>query len=1235
MNGVSSGTDKPSSVKSIEIYATLPKKKNLRSKATAVNVVEDEEYMLYDRPTQRMGLFGRVKRCDEDKKDKKRARSEERNKNVTKDFSIAPIKTNVSPITGKNSKPDKVKENDNHGTKISQTNGTLPAEQKQGKKQHKIRRKLLMGGLIKRKNRSMPDLREGQDGQPAANVEPSSNNTLPKQSVDDSSLGLKGNEVGQSLSGYLSEGHLEFAGTVNTAGSNGNPNLERSRLMRKSFHGSAGKVLHVAKVPPPPPLRTTSQLSKSKCSSVEAGAGGQQEVVGSLYNPGVAICDESIGSTQGKNDAFWGHGNAGNLPSQSGRGGGGNYVDYAMEPHSLQFLPSYNTEQQKLGSNFGNGKPRIQDDVVQYANGILYEPTFVVTRADVHSEQSPVKQQQQQQQQPATTQPDSLPPYPENANNVSHSRQPSEDFPPPPYPCVQSISHSRQPSEDFPPPPPPIEDNLNPGEHQTQNFTHQQQMIEAQQISSLLAQLQLKREQILPGEFADPEKKEHDDDGRNSGETWLRELQAKQAERRMKKQGNSVDQMASHNHDMPKTRAAPTSQNQGSTIARRTSDLMMNSLGQVHEPGRDATDSARLVTVSSSVKDMAARFEQIKQQPVSKTEGENKSGKPTGTSSYTSAETTQDVPSSGEPLKLSSDNLSAFTKSDRQSVLNSSFESSSSQNTFISNVPAVTAAPVNQPESGLNAAILSMSLFLPHENGLPVDCPEDDISEVAMQNTIQNTTILPIDEDIIPRKTKRRIGKKKSVSFCDQVVLVATAEDDEKDSYIPNPILERVLRSALNKPETALVLREIRSLQEAELNRENSAPKFQQKTLPLKSEADSIPATPFQDQLRSVNPVPETIRPTFGRQNSNESGPIEQSQEVKKGYANYVEGQDIVREVYPSGNTTGFSKPPGSYPQQFAQQVRYPQNGHPQYIQGQTTTGYPQTQTAHPRNQGIVPVSQSQKPASPFPTQVHNQYSQQNGNPGMQKVSGFQSNYYQLEQQHNQINKQYANQQQGNINQRIQPHCNVSPVTVSNSPQLANGYPANQSPNPYQQCNNSNNSISSSSSPQSQYPISSYQSYPGQQNRTNQPLPQYQPPPNPAAGGCQQQQMQQQMQQNYQSNNLYQRQGQKNEQQNILAPNQTYPNPLQNGQIQSNMKYPTYQHPPAPKQTKQVHFQVGTKGGQINQNSSTVQKTLSNNCTTVNSRTALCHLCRKKQVIEPAIYCTDCDFYMSRFRPKT
>ncbi|KAG7213170.1 hypothetical protein KM043_002485 [Ampulex compressa] len=1171
VNPTTTTAEKPAS-KSIEIYATLPKKKTLRSKATAVNVIEDEEYMLYDRPVQRTGLFSRAKRCEDEKKDKKRARSEERNKNVSKDFSIAPSRASPSPKGAKLEKPKEPLEPGSSVPRASQNNN---AEQKQGKKQHKIRRKLLMGGLIKRKNRSMPDLREGQDGQASTGTEGASN-TLPKQSVDDSSVGLKGNEVSQSLSGYLSEGHLEFAGNSGPS-STGNPNLERSRLMRKSFHGSAGKVLHVAKVPPPPPLRTTSQLSKSKCS----GEVHEQQAEKASYPLSEGQC--AANSSQEQSATYWGH--VGSGASTNAQGRASNYAEYATESHSLPFLPSYSIDQN--GGQAGYvGKPRIQDDVVQYANGILYEPTFVVTRADVHNEQSPVKQQ---------AQPESLPPYPEGGN-VSHSRQPSEDFPPPPYPSIHSVSHSRQASEDFPPPPPPIDEMI--------QEVQQQRQMESQQISSLLAQLQIKREQILSDsrEEKRQEGPEEEEEEKSASETWLRELQAKQAERRMKKQG-PMEQ------DIPKVRAAPAP-----TIARRTSDLMMNSIGQGYDQvGRDVPDCPRVV---SSVKDMAARFEQIKLQPGPKSEPEVKQQAKQGSNCLSNSpllESSVDALPSEEnrPAKLSSENLVAFSKAEGsagQSPLNSSFESSSSQNTFISSTPPINSISSTQ-QSGLNAAILSMSLTLPHENGLPVDYPEDDISEVAMQNTIQNTTILPSEEDIAPRKVKRRIGKKKSVSFCDQVVLVATAEDDEKDSYIPNPILERVLRSAMNKPETAQVLREIRSLQEAEMNRENgTATKFQQQTLPLKSEADSVPATPFQDQLRSVNPIsiPDTIKPTFGRHTSIETVGSLSEKKLCVPYSN--EGQDVVRETYLNASTNG-SKPPTSYSPQLQQQVRYAQNGYAPYLPTQST--YPQTQTSHPRNQAI-PLSQTQKPASPYPTQLHGQYPQ--ANVTQQKLicqkNSYQT-YYQLEQQHNQMNKQItAQQQQNGLNQRL-PNHNASPITVQHSQQQF-PYPPNQSPNPYQ----------------NQYTHSSYPSYPyqsvPQQNRMTQQLPQYQPPPNPPNSY--------QQQQNYQQrHDNYQRPPQKVvDQQNILAPNQTYPNPLQNGQIQSNMKYPTYQPPPAPKQNKQVHFVSSAKGSPGMTQSSLQKPTI----VATGARAAPCHLCRKKQVTEPAIYCTDCDFYMSRFRPK-
>lgn len=205
------------SVKNIEIYATLPKnKKGLLSRSSnkTKQVIEDEEYMMYERPSRSLQTKSKTNK----KEGEKRARSEERGTKNTKEF--------VSNSLTKEPKKQKVEEN------------------KQGKKQHKIRRKLLMGGLIKRKNRSMPDLREDE----LQLKDPPKEKIVSK---DDTMVDAM-NSSQSTLSGYLSEGHLE---------STGNPNLLRSKLMRKSFY--TNKFLHFAKVPPPPPMRTSSQLSKA------------------------------------------------------------------------------------------------------------------------------------------------------------------------------------------------------------------------------------------------------------------------------------------------------------------------------------------------------------------------------------------------------------------------------------------------------------------------------------------------------------------------------------------------------------------------------------------------------------------------------------------------------------------------------------------------------------------------------------------------------------------------------------------------------------------------------------------------------------------------------------------------------------------------------------------------------------------------------------------------------------
>lgn len=70
----------------------------------------------------------------------------------------------------------------------------------------------------------------------------------------------------------------------------------------------------------------------------------------------------------------------------------------------------------------------------------------------------------------------------------------------------------------------------------------------------------------------------------------------------------------------------------------------------------------------------------------------------------------------------------------------------------------------------------------------------EELREVEMLNAVVQQTL----NNSNPKRTK-----KKSVSFCDQVILVATADEEEEDSFIPNPILERVLRNAASNSNDA------------------------------------------------------------------------------------------------------------------------------------------------------------------------------------------------------------------------------------------------------------------------------------------------------------------------------------------------------------------------------------------------------------------------------------------------
>uniref|UniRef100_A0A182MU17 USP domain-containing protein n=1 Tax=Anopheles culicifacies TaxID=139723 RepID=A0A182MU17_9DIPT len=257
--------------KNIEIYATLPKKK-VTLKLIEAEHIEPEPAIDLKAPTEResRSLFSRVTSDKDGKEGKeKRSRSEDRNKALASSASYA----DPGLVNAKDTLRKHKEEKD--------ANDRKEKEAKSGKKQHKIRRKLLMGGLIRRKNRSMPDLTEAVTGGSGAGGPGGENGNGESSlldggvggsgvggslgtSLDDSAVGLSVSAKDNPNSGYLSEGHFDYHPISNT-----NPNLERSKLMRKSFHGS-GRSLSIPKVPPPPPVRIGSALTAVSSTSSTA-----------------------------------------------------------------------------------------------------------------------------------------------------------------------------------------------------------------------------------------------------------------------------------------------------------------------------------------------------------------------------------------------------------------------------------------------------------------------------------------------------------------------------------------------------------------------------------------------------------------------------------------------------------------------------------------------------------------------------------------------------------------------------------------------------------------------------------------------------------------------------------------------------------------------------------------------------------------------------------------------------
>ncbi|KAL1459230.1 hypothetical protein WDU94_011236 [Cyamophila willieti] len=1001
--------EKPSekqTTKNIEIYATLPKNKKggiLSKSKPAKNVIEDEEYLNYERPGRTLAL-----NRNKAKKDlEKRAKSEEKSNKKDKDFlsSLTKEKENKKAAAEKE-KADKAAEKEKK------------AEEKQGKKQHKIRRKLLMGGLIRRKNRSMPDLRDDE-----LEVKPSKEIKIVCK--DDTTL-TSNNQTDKNLSGYLSEGHLEFSG---------NPNLERSKLMRKSFYGS--KMI-AAKVPPPPPLRTTSQLSKEQ---------------------------------------------------------GGHF-----DPHALY------------------GKT----DSVTYANGGILLPTYqthtvntLVTEAQVHHENSkqssPAKSCDvdtvdgmviNKIEEPVTALP--LPPYPSPHGSVVHSRQASEDFPPPPSLDVDMKTNEQTFLEQLQMRKQQMLNN--PEQYHKKVVTSQENDYSQRQLfseSEILLRKQQNQQQIYQQQNQILTEAEHlrkqqggcdvppDLMRRNpaSHMTYIPQHQQNNSnyqhqpnntshsqtngsyqhqQQHQQTNGNYQHQQQQNNPNYPQnngnyqlnpqTNNYPSSQHAQANYSNQTQGNFSN---QNQHPNYQSYQQPSLNQVGPnpplSIEPEIIRKQQLLTETIEK-----------------------DVEEAVEVTRAIGGETWLRELQAKQALLKNKRNSSSSLDSVENNSVKDLRGKFEQ------------NLMLSKDT---VDAPRGTTTQAADQGV--DVVDGPIrrrnsmDEKLKPciDANKVKTGKKKNVTFCEQVVLVATAEETEDDSYIPNPILERVLRSVLNKDQTDSVL------PFREVTRET--------VVPLKR----------TDSMKSTSSLPLTATPEINiddtqKSNSNNGSDVKPQPLPQDPRLNPHAPESIIRSSQDSIRLTQqspvFSRPLTiPHQQQISTNLAFsPSNASPNSsLLRQSNPNNTQTASREQMNNGYyknASPAMGQPSGNPnqSPNYQNRSYSPQNG--GFSSTTPSSSSIAQsspsLQQKSNHL--PYAQHLQNSTTrtqQQFQTKAIQQQTMAAGDPTRYSPHPANPSPNNTLTHSNSSSSLNSNqSSNSSGNHSSSHTNYPTSQGYH----PSQNPPPN-------------------------------------------------------------------------------------------------------------------------------------------
>ncbi|XP_052872409.1 uncharacterized protein LOC128277860 [Anopheles cruzii] len=843
----------------IEIYATLPKKRaplNLikadgpeLERANEMKQQRESRSSLSTRSTDKQE---RVRDCKE-----KRSRSEDRNQVISSAVS-APRTVTVAYVD-----PSTVSEKNSLRIEEKDANKGKEKEKKLGKKQHKIRRKLLMGGLIRRKNRSMPDLTD------TASTDGGLSSATSSCSADVSnSSGIVGTSNSEEAShenlfsvhphsldfslpiGYLSEGHVDYCSIGNT-----NPNLGRGKLIRKSFHGSV-RSLSLPKVPPPPPVRLGSALSSEPnqpaanritmtgtvnsalTHNVSSSVYQQQHQLPEIETPPHQLQKLQLNSVNLR------HLECASEPASAINIGHPETTTSSIRPFHETNVSNISTMSSNTSKSEESCKTIITTCAVVHqepshimpldqeftVSSMMADDSRNVTNKLVDSitlyhNAHPRHYQQQKQVQSASFE---LPPYPSPLSSSCHSRQTSEDFPPPPLAIdfefiteqpsevqplrgaatnVTMLCPTNNPSTSFDSTSQFSSEYLHAYTQHNRSQEQSQNYIES--TSSVLAQHQtLQLQQKSQHQHQSHQLEQHYQHHMHHQQQY--QLQQQQQQRNLR-QLQQQQQQQSHSDTCEILDETKRSENllkelQLEQLVLKQQQQFRNRTDQqsTQQPQFDvsfpSTHSVNNnVADVRSVRDLASRFEKVKLS--------------FGTQKQ-------------QPLNVSSAiSGSLFDhqhKLSQQSQLNDSsgLTSVPSPSTGVDLLPSpllptdwgltdgsVTGAnsgsivdELNCPTADANYRLqLSKSCYEIAQSRIQEEIRELELLNQVVQQTVNDVSGSGDNDTIINCVTsKATLGrkKKKSVSFCDQVILVATADENENDGFIPNQILEQVLQTA-------------------------------------------------------------------------------------------------------------------------------------------------------------------------------------------------------------------------------------------------------------------------------------------------------------------------------------------------------------------------------------------------------------------------------------------------------